>query len=138
MPEFENNEETGIKYPKNFVLISEVYLNKFLSDFGIEIKNKDKALYNILCGENNIFIKDNNQNNNIYFICNNLLFSLKVEKIFKFNDEHYFQREINLYIKNKGLQNYYNIRKLDLNLKNQNIIDKEYENIGDFISIINE
>ena len=138
IPEFENDQQNGIQYPKNFILISEVYLNKFSTDFGIEIKNKDKALYNILCGENNIFIKDNNQNNNIYFICNNLLFSLRAEKIFKFNDEHYFQREINLYIKNKGLQNYYNVRKLDLNLKNQNIIDKECENIGDFISIINE
>ena len=139
IPELEINEETGIKYPKDLVLIPEKYLNNFLTEFGIEIKIKEKLLYNILCGEKYIFIKDNNEsNNNVYFICSNLLFSLRVEKILKFKDEYYFQREINLYVKNKGLENYYEVRKLKKDLKIQNIIDKEYENIGDFISIINE
>ena len=135
-PEFEVNEETGIKYPKDFVIISEQYLNNFLDEFEIEIKNKEKTLYEIMCGENYIFIKDKN-NENVYFVCYNLLFLLSVEKIFKFNDERYFEREINLYIKNNGLESYYDERKLDIDLKIQNIIDKEGEIIGEFISIIN-
>ena len=89
-----------------------------------------------MCGENYIFIKDKN-NENVYFVCYNLLFLLSVEKIFKFNDERYFEREINLYIKNNGLESYYEERKLDIDLKIQNIIDKEGEIIGEFISIIN-
>ena len=36
----------------------------------------------------------------IFVLSDNLLFLLSVEKIFKFNEERYFQREINLYIKN--------------------------------------
>ena len=135
-PEFEVNEETGIKYPKDFVIISEQYLNNFLDEFEIEIKNKEKTLYEIMCGENYIFIKDKN-NENVYFVCYNLLFLLSVEKIFKFNDERYFEREINLYIKNNGLESYYEERKLDIDLKIQNIIDKEGEIIGEFICIIN-
>ena len=137
MPEFDINEETNIKYPKNFVLISEKYLNFFLKEFGVEIKNKEKALYDIIYGENNIFIKDIN-NNNVYFVCSNLLFLLNVEKIFIFNEERYFEREINDYIKDKGLESYYEIRKLDVDSKIQNIIDKDDGNIGQLISIIND
>ena len=134
-PEYEVNEESGIKYPKNFILISENYLNNFLKELNLEIKNKEKVLHDIICGENYIFIKDNQGDNNVFFVCYNLLFLLSVEKIFNFKEERYFHREINLYIKNKGLENYYEIRKLNIDLKVQNIIDKEDENIGQLISV---
>ena len=135
-PEFETNKETGIKYPKDFIIISEKYLNDFLEEFNFDIKNKEKVLYDIIFGENYLFIKDNQGDNNVYFVCYNLLFLLSVEKIFKFNEERYFQREVGLYIKNKGLESYYEERKLDINLRVQNIIDKEEENIGQLISVI--
>ena len=135
-PEFITNKETGIKYPKDFILISEKYLNDFLNEFNFDIKNKEKVLYEAICGENYIFIKDNQGDNKVYFVCYNLLFLLSVEKIFKFNEERYFEREINFYIKNKGLENYYEERKLDIDLKVQNIIDKEEENIGQLISVV--
>ena len=135
-PEFITNKETGIKYPKDFILISEKYLNDFLNEFNFDIKNKEKVLYEAICGENYIFIKDNQGDNKVYFVCYNLLFLLSVEKIFKFKEERYFEREINYYIKNKGLENYYEERKLDIDLKMQNIIDKEEENIGQLISVI--
>ena len=135
-PEFITNKETGIKYPKDFILISEKYLNDFLNEFNFDIKNKEKVLYEAICGENYIFIKDNQGDNKVYFVCYNLLFLLSVEKIFKFNEERYFEREINYYIKNKGLENYYEERKLDIDLKVQNIIDKEEENIGQLISVV--
>ena len=135
-PEFITNKETGIKYPKDFILISEKYLNDFLNEFNFDIKNKEKVLYEAICGENYIFIKDNQGDNKVYFVCYNLLFLLSVEKIFKFNEERYFEREINFYIKNKGLESYYEERKLDIDLKMQNIIDKEEENIGQLISVI--
>ena len=66
------------------------------------------------------------------------MFLLSVEKIFVFNEERYFEREINDYIKDKGLENYYEIRKLDVDSKIQNIIDKDDGNIGQLISIIND
>lgn len=135
-PEFITDKEIGIKYPKDFILISEKYLNDFLNEFNFDIKNKEKVLYEAICGENYIFIKDNQGDNKVYFVCYNLLFLLSVEKIFKFNEERYFEREINFYIKNKGLENYYEERKLDIDLKVQNIIDKEEENIGQLISVI--
>ena len=135
-PEFDNNKETGIKYPKEFIVISENYLNKLLQEFDIDIKSKSKTLYEILLGENYLFIKDKT-NPNIIFVCYNILFLLNIEKIFLFNNEKIFEREINNYIKNKGLEAYYEERNLDIDKNFQNIIDKENEEIGKLVSIIN-
>ena len=134
-PEFELNKESDINYPKDFVLINEKDLNTFLDEINIEIKNKEKILYEILFGEDYTFIKDNNENN-VYFVTYNLMFFFNVEKIFKFNDKKYFEREINFYIKNKGLEAYYEERNLDIDLSIQNIIDKEGDNIGTLINVI--
>ena len=88
----------------------------------------------MICGENYIFIKDKS-NPNMYFVCYNLLFLLSVDKIFIFNEEKYFEREINLYIKNKGLESYYEERHLDYDSNIQDINDKENETIGQIITI---
>ena len=134
-PEFEINKESNINYPKDFVLINEKDLNIFLDEINVEIKNKEKILYEIMFGENYTFIKDNNENN-VYFVAYNLMFFFNVEKIFIFNDKKYFEREINFYIKNKGLEAYYEERNLDIDLNIQNIIDKEGDNIGSLINVV--
>ena len=133
-PEFEINDTSNIKYPKDFVLIPEKDLNDFLNEFNIEIIDANEMLYEMICGENYIFIK-NKSNPNMYFVCYNLLFLLSVDKIFIFNEEKYFEREINLYIKNKGLESYYEERHLDYDSNVQDINDKENETIGQVISI---
>ena len=134
-PEFEINKESNITYPKDFVLINEKDLNIFLDEINIEIKNKEKMLYEIIFGENYTFIKDNKENN-VYFVTYNLMFFFNVEKIFILNDKKYFEREINFYIKNKGLEAYYEERNLDIDLNVQNIIDKEGDNIGSLINVV--
>ena len=60
-----------------------------------------------------------------------------MEKIFRFNDKKYFSREIGSYVKNKGgLDFYFELRNLDVkNSDIQKIIDRENEDIGDFINI---
>ena len=138
IPEFDINQETGIKYPQNFVLIPEKYLNEFLQEFDIDINinSISKYLYDILIGENYLFIKDN-ENINTYFVGYNLLFLINIEKIFIFDNEKYFEKEINKYIKDKGLINYYEERNIDEYQPIQNIYDKEQEKIGQFISLIN-
>ena len=138
IPEFDINQETRIKYPQNFVLIPEKYLNEFLQEFDIDINinSISKYLYDILIGENYLFIKDN-ENINTYFVGYNLLFLINIEKIFIFYNEKYFEKEINKYIKDKGLINYYEERNIDEYQPIQNIYDKEQEKIGQFISLIN-
>ena len=135
-PEIELNKESEIKYPKDFILIKEKELNKLLIDLKIELKDIEKNLYQILFGDNYLFIKSNN-NENTYYICFSVLFIFNVEKIFKFNDKKYFNREIGLYVKNKGgLDFYFELRNLDIKKNDiQKIIDRENEYIGDFINI---
>jgi len=131
--EYENRNE--IKYPKEFVLIKEEDFNDLLKDFNLNINNFKNNLYEVMFGENLLFIKEHNKN--IYYICYPLLFILNVERIFVFNDENCFSHEIKFYIKDKGgLSYYFNERNLDLFTKVQKIIDKEDEHIGDLINII--
>ena len=136
IPGMEKNEESGIEYPIDFIIIKENELKEILINFNIKIKDIEKNLYKLLFGENYLFIKTKNKN--IFFICYSFLFLFNVEKIFRFNDQKYFSREIGNYIKNKGGIDYYlQLRQLDINNNNiQPIIDREKENIGDFINII--
>lgn len=138
MPEFETNGQSGLKYPKDFVLINENELNQLLIDLKIDISDIKKNLYQILFGENYLFIKSNiKDKENTYYICFSVVFIFNVEKILRFNDKKYFSREIGSYVKNKGgLDYYFELRNLDVkNTDIQKIIDRENENIGDFINI---
>ena len=137
MPEFEKNEKSGIIYPKDFILINEKELNTFLESFNININNINNYLYKVLFGENYVFIKSN-LDNNVYYICYPLIILFYVDKILRFKEEKIFNREIKLYIKNRGgLEYYFEERKLNIDTNEiQPIIDKEQENIGDLINII--
>ena len=137
MPEFEINEKSGIKYPKDFILINEKELNIVLESFNISIDNINKYLYKVLFGENYAFIKSN-LDNNVYYICYPFIFLFYVDKIFRFKEEKFFNREIKFYIKNRGgLEYYFEERKLNIDTNEiQPIIDKEQENIGELINII--
>ena len=136
-PEFDEEKEyeNGIKYPKEFVLVKEEEFNGLLKDFNLKMDNLKNYLYEVMFGENVLFIKENNKN--IYYICYPLLFILNVERIFVFKEENSFSHEIKLYIKDKGGLNYYfNERNLEIFSKVQNIIDKEGEHIGELINVI--
>ena len=139
-PEFENDPESGIKYPKDFILIKENDLNDLFKDFNLKIKDINNNLYKVQIGENYLFMKDNsNIENNIYYICYPFIFLFNVDKILKYKEDKYYSREIKLYIKNKGgLDYYFEQRNLDVsNNSIQKIIDKENEYIGDLINIVN-
>ena len=132
--ELEKNEKSGINYPKDFILIKENELNEILINYKIDINSIKNNLCDVLLGENYIFIKSNIYEN-VYYICNSFLFLVNVEKIFRFNDKKYFNREIG-YIKNRGLDYYLELRNLSIENDEQAIIDRENENIGHFINII--
>jgi len=134
-PEYDINKKSGFHYPKDFIIINENELNQMLGVFNIKINNIKNYLYKVLLGENYLFIKSN-INNNTYYVCYSLIFLFYVEKIFIFNEDKYFSREINLYIKNRGgIDYYFEERKLDSSIETQPIIDKEKENIGCLINI---
>ena len=134
-PEYDINKKSGLHYPKDFIIISENELDQMLNIFNIKINNIKNYLYKVLLGENYLFIKSNT-NSNTYYVCYSLIFLFYVEKIFQFNEDKYFSREINLYIKNRGgIDYYFEERQLDSSIEMQQIIDKEKENIGRLINI---
>ena len=134
-PEYDINKKSGLHYPKDFIIINENELDQMLNNFNIKINNIKNYLYKVLLGENYLFIKSNT-NNNTYYVCYSLIFLFYVEKIFIFNEDKYFSREINLYIKNRGgIDYYFEERQLDSSIETQPIIDKEKENIGRLINI---
>ena len=142
----ESKKESGaisnhqVIYPKNFTLVKqEIYKNL-----------NNNYLYDIIIGEKNIFILDNNSNRNV-FICS-LEFSeyseditdfvVNVDAVLIFNDNKKKKEKKNLFnyiSENKGIKNYYKIGKIDLNKKGEQIVyDKEGEEIGIFYKIKND
>ena len=129
-------DNNDIKYPVNFYPIKEEILKNSLND------NND-IIYELIIGENNIFVIDNKSKKNI-FICSIYSeeedidnFIVNVDYIIKYNTDKNFEKEMTKYMSdNKGFQNYCKKRNLlpKLNVM-QDIINYEEEKIGKFITI---
>ena len=135
------SEKEELKYPTNFVLIKENILNDLLKELKISNISHKKYLYPVKFGENLIFIKNNKQESGetiyVCFLNENVL---QVGIILVYKEKKYFNKEIRKFISNKGgLEYYYQERKLKVNINNipQKIIDREDDNIGFLINIIN-
>ena len=132
-----STSKSKIMYPKDFIPVKqEVFYNINYN-----------YLYDIIIGEKNIFIFDNNSNKNI-FICSLKFneyneditdFVVNVDSIIILNDKTKNREKKKLFnyiSENKGLKNYYKERKIDIYKKaEQNIYDKEDEEIGIFYKI---
>ena len=132
-----NNEK--ISYPDNFVLIKESILNNILKELNISNDIFQKYLYPVILGENLLFIKDKENSKKIHVCFLNKKNEFKVGVILKYIMKNQFEKELKKYISNKGgLEYYYQERKLKINLKTpQKIINREYDEIGVLINIIN-
>ena len=122
-----------INYPLNFILITEDLFNLFYNDFECHLHPKEEFLYNVLIGDNVLFIQnpsiklnfdtykinsEGQENNSLDYICS-----------FSFKEEMIFYEEINKYVKGKGLEYYFNIKNIDINKINQFIDLAENEQI---------
>ena len=127
-----------IEYPINFYPIKEeIFQNNPI--------DKKEFLYELIIGENNIFIIDNRSKKNI-FVCsieseNEELddFIVNVNYILIYKNENIFKKEMMNYIAhNKGFEKYCKERNLNINInEEQEIINKEMDKIGAFIVIKN-
>ena len=130
---------TNILYPINGELIKEDYFSN-----NITCSKDNNPLYQILIGYNTIIIIDNNLEN-ILYICslmkdndeNNFNFCVQIDGIVSYNkEEGIFERELNKIVKFKGINNYYEKRKINKNKKGkQKIIDLEDEEVGVFYNL---
>jgi hypothetical protein len=125
--DFSKIENYNISYPINFFPIKET----FFKDNNEFISNNSENLYELIIGENNIFVFDNKSNNTI-FICsitsdNDQLddFIVNVDYILIYNDKNTFINEMEDYIcDGKGIKNYFLKRNLTIE-------ENEVKNIND-------
>ena len=143
LKETELIEKYNICYPKNFTLVKKEILNSL----------NEIYLYDVIFGEKNIFIFDNNKENKnkTIFIC-----SLNYENDYRYDitdffinidsiiiiDENRKDKEIeklfNYISEKKGIKNYYKQRSIKVsNLGEQIIYNKEEEKIGIFYQLSN-
>jgi hypothetical protein len=136
-------EKYKIFYPKNFTLVKKEIFNSL----------KEINLYEVIFGEKNIFIFDNNienKNKNI-FIC-----SLNYENDYREDITNFFinvdsiiiieenrkdkemEKLFNFISEKKGIKNYYKERNINVsNIGKQIIYDNEEEKIGIFYQLLN-
>ena len=143
LKETELIEKYNICYPKNFTLVKKEILNSL----------NEIYLYDVIFGEKNIFIFDNNKENKnkTIFIC-----SLNYENDYRYDitdffinidsiiiiDENRKDKEIeklfNYISEKKGIKNYYKQRSIKVsNLGEQIIYNKEEAKIGIFYQLSN-
>jgi len=121
-------------YPKDFIIIEDFYLD-FLSD---DIRNKYK--YEMILGNNLLFIKDN-KDNKIVYIYSADKDKYSIEAIFIFEQETNLKNEIETEFKKvKNISEYYNNKNLNLSIINdrQRVFDIYEHFIGDIIIIQNQ
>ena len=126
-----------IHYPKDFVPIRQ--------DIFENVKNKN-LLYELVIGEENIFIFDNNSDKNIFICTLNLEdddreeeFIVNVDGILILNDKKKSREKkklFNLISESKGINNYYKERNINVKEKGeQKVKDKNGEEIGSYYQI---
>ena len=122
------------QYPKDFIIIEDFYAEIFSND----IRNKYK--YEIILGNNLLFIKDN-KNNKIVYIYSADKGKYSIEAIFIFEQETNLKNEIESEFKKvKNISEYYNNKNLNLSIINdrQRVFDIYEHFIGDIIIIQNQ
>ena len=135
----EKNEEeikNIISYPTDFILIKQNILDALFDILKLCKDYLEKCLYEVMFGETYAFIKHKNDNKTI-FACSYEEKSFEVETILKYDKEECFSNEIKNYISNKrGLEYYYQKRKLKISEKKMQIIkDDNSGSIGFLLNI---
>jgi hypothetical protein len=127
----------NIHYPKDFVPIRQ--------DIFENVHNNN-LLYEMVIGEENIFIFDNNSDKNIFICTLNLEdddedgeFIVNVDGILKLNDKKKSREKkklFNLISESKGINNYYKERNINVKEKGeQKVNDRNGEEIGFYYQI---
>ena len=124
-----------VQCPFEFILVPEYLFDLFYSDFTNHTIKKENFKYNVLIGNDVLFIQSKEFNNIFYvYKISPQNESLEIVCAINYNKESIFYREVKNYIKGYGLENYFKARKFDLN--NINIYNKLIENNQAFLEYI--
>ena len=144
IPQIENNftqiPRYQIEYPNDFFPVKEEILQQYFN-------GKKEYLYELIIGENKIFVIDNKSKKNI-FVCSLNYdnedseeiddFTINVDYILTYNKENIFKQELKNFIsENRGFNKYCKERHLNINIKTDQEINSEKGKIGIFLQTSN-
>ena len=134
VPSF-NSIWNGALYPIEFFLLPEELFDLFYTDFGPHNMKKEEFKYNVLIGNDVVFIQDKSNNNIFHFYkINNQNGMLELVCSLNYNEEMTFFNEVNKYIKGRGLENYFKLRNFDtLNYNQYKPLVENNITIGEYI-----
>ena len=131
------------QYPNDFVVIPKSLFDLFYDDIDSHKKEIEKYKFNLLIGDNALFLQDSTNNNVFHVYKYNEKNDLEIICSFKYDNELLFYEEVENCIKGKGLEYYLFQRKLDIKngLSNKIYFEMNNGKIGECIiykQIINE
>ena len=124
-----------VQYPFEFILVPEYLFDLFYSDFMKHTIKKEDFKYNVLIGNDVLFIQSKQVNSIFYaYKFNSQNSSLEVICAINYNSENIFYQEVKKFIKGNSLENYFNARKFNLNnIDHSNKLMENNQIIGEYI-----
>ena len=131
------------QYPNDFIVVPKSLFDLFYDDFSSHKKAIEDYRYNLLIGDNTLFVQDSTNKNVFHAYKYNEKNDLEIICSFKYDNELLFYEEVENCIKGKGLEYYLFQRKLDIKngLSNKILFEMNNGKSGECIiykQIINE
>ena len=102
------------QYPNDFIVIPKTLFDLFYDDFNNHKKAIEDYKFNVLIGDNTLFVQDSTNKNVFHTYKYNEKHDLEIICSFKYDNELLFYEEVENCIKGKGLEYYLFQRKLDI------------------------
>ena len=131
------NVNQKVQYPIEFILVPEKLFDLFYKGIKVIKYKKDDYKYNILIGDNVLFIQNKKHNNIFYsYLLSENSNRLEMSYFFIYKEQNKLYREVREFIKGKDFINYIIERKLEYHhvSKYNEIIEKENK-IGYYINL---
>ena len=134
-----NKNQNDLIYPTNFELVPEDLFNLLFKKSKARNLKKDDYSYQVLIGDNVLFIQNKKINNIFYAYTFNKDSCLEIFCSLKYYDEENFYKDVRKYIKEKGFINFLMEREIEMTNYNKplQVINKEKDLIFEFLNLSN-
>ena len=114
------NNKFGVEFPSEFILVPEKLFDLFFEEITKDTLNKNDFQFLTLIEKNVLFIQDNKNNRNYYVYIIEQNTNIKLYCILQYVQSNLFFKNVNRYIKGKGLINYLLEAGIDINININN------------------
>ena len=134
-----NKNQNDLIYPTNFELVPEELFNLLFKKGKTRNLKKDDYSYQVLIGDNVLYIQNKKINNIFYAYTFNKDSCLEIFCSLKYYDEENFYKDVRKYIKEKGFINFLMEREIEMTNYNKTlqVKNKEKDLIFEFLNLSN-